>query len=60
MFINKKSLNLRRTPFKHKVNNNFPVSEKAADPVSEANEVKNKISQSGKAKKNNVSEGQKD
>lgn len=59
MFINKKSLNLRRTPFKHKVNNIFPVSEKSEEPVAEVNDIKNKIGQSGKSKKNNLSEEQK-
>ena len=60
MFINKKSLNLRRTPFKHKVNNIVPVPEKEPEPVVEATDIKAKTNQTGKSKKNNTSEGQKE
>lgn len=60
MFINKKSLNLRRAPFKHKVNNVVLVPEKEAEPVVEVTDIKVKTNQTGKSKKNNKYEEQKD
>lgn len=60
MFINKKSLNLRRTPFKHKANNVVPVHYKEAEPVVEVTDIKVKTNQTGKSKKNNTSVEQKD
>ena len=60
MFINKKSLNLRRTPFKHKANNVVPVPEKETEHVVETTDIKVKTNQTGKSKKNNTSEEQKD
>lgn len=60
MFINKKSLNLRRTPFKHKVNNAVPVPKKETELVVEVTDIKAKTNQTGKSKKNNTSEGQKE
>lgn len=60
MFIDKKSLNLRRTPFKHKVNNVVLVPEKEAEPVVEVTDIKAKTNQTGKSKKNNKYEEQKD
>ena len=60
MFINKKSLNLRRTPFKHKVNNVVPVTKKETELVVEVTDIKVKTNQTGKSKKNNTSEEQKD
>ena len=60
MFINKKSLNLRRTPFKHKINNVVPVPKKETELVVEVTDIKAKTNQTGKSKKNNTSEGQKE
>ena len=60
MFINKKSLNLRRTPFKHNVNNVVPVPKKETELVVEVTDIKAKANQTGKSKKNNTSEGQKE
>ena len=60
MFINEKSLNLRRTPFKHKVNNVVPVPKKETELVVEVTDIKAKTNQTGKSKKNNTSEGQKE
>lgn len=60
MFINKKSLNLRRTPFKHKVNNVVPVHKEETELVVEVTDIKAKTNQTGKSKKNNTSEGQKE
>ena len=60
MFINKKSLNLRRTPFKHKVNNVVPVPKEETELVVEVTDIKAKTNQTGKSKKNNTSEGQKE
>ena len=60
MYINKKSLYLRRTPFKHKVNNVVPVPKKETELVVEVTDIKVKTNQTGKSKKNNKYEEQKD
>lgn len=60
MFINKKSLNLRRRPFKHKINNVVSVSENVELAVVETAEIKSKTNQTTRVKKNNISEEQKD